>query len=296
VPLSGGGPDFELFVKLELMQKTGSFKARGAINTISRLIESHQSIDSFPGVTAFSAGNHAIATAFAAKTLGVAAKVVMPRSANAFRVERCKAYGADIVFGDSISDLLVIVQRIQDEEGHLLVHPFEGIHTVEGTATVGLELCADITELDAVLVPVGGGGLIAGIAASVKQMQPRCRVIGVEPEGASGMQQSLAAGAPAEFVNVNTIADSLGAPMHSPMTFSLVREHVDEIISVSDNDMRAAMRQLFTDMKLAVEPACAATLAALNTSLAARYVNKRVAIVACGSNIDHATYVRILDA
>lgn len=293
VPLSGGGPDFELYVKLELMQQTGSFKARGAINSIMHLIQAHESAKSFPGVTAFSAGNHAIATAFAAKALGVSAKVVMPRTANSFRVERCKAYGAQIVFGDTIGDLLAIVQRIQEEEGRFLVHPFEGIHTVEGTATVGLELCNDIADLDAVVVPIGGGGLIAGIAAAVRQLQPRCAVIGVEPEGASGMQQSLATGAPADSVNVNTIADSLGAPMHAPLTFSLIRQQVDEVISVSDDDMRVAMRQLFTDMKLAVEPACAATLAALNTVLASQFRGKRVAIIACGSNIDQATYSAI---
>ena len=294
VPRSGGGPDFELYVKLELMQQTGSFKARGAINSIMHLIQAHERAESFPGVTAFSAGNHAIATAFAAKTLGVSAKVVMPRTANSFRVERCKAYGAEIVFGDTISDLLSIVKRIQEEEGRFLVHPFEGIHTIEGTATVGLELCDDIADLDAVLVPVGGGGLIAGIAAAVKQLQPHCAIIGVEPEGASGMQQSLAAGAPANAVIVNTIADSLGAPMHAPLTFNLIRQHVDEVISVSDDDMRAAMRQLFTDMKLAVEPACAATLAALNTALVSRFANKRVAMIACGSNIDQATYSAII--
>jgi threonine dehydratase len=294
VPQNGGGPEFELFVKLELMQYTGSFKARGAINTIMSLIKAYQTADSFPGVTAFSAGNHAIATAYAAKTLGVSAKVVMPRSANAFRVERCKAYGAELVFGDSISDSLGIMQRIQKEEGRFLVHPFEGVHTVEGTATVGLELCEDIPELDVVLVPVGGGGLIAGIAAAVKQMQPRCIVIGVEPEGANGMQQSLAAGFPAASVTVNTIADSLGPPMHAPWTFNLIQQHVDEVISVSDDDMRAAMRQFFSDMKLAVEPACGATLAALNTSLASRFAGKRVAIIGCGSNIDQATYLQIL--
>lgn len=294
IPSNGGGPDFELYVKLELMQHTGSFKARGAINTVMRLMKTHQSEDTFPGVTAFSAGNHAIATAFAAKTLGVSAKVVMPRSANAFRVERCKAYGADIVFGDTINDLLDIVKRIQDEEGRYLVHPFEGIHTVEGTATVGLELCEDIPDLDAVIVPVGGGGLIAGIAMAVKQIQPHCMVIGVEPDGANGMHQSLAAGAPLASVNVSTIADSLGAPMHAPLTFDLIRQCVDQMISVSDDDMRVAMRQLFTDMKLAVEPACAATFAALNTSLASQFTGKRVAVIACGSNIDQATYSRIL--
>ena len=294
VPVSGGGPEFELFVKLELLQLTGSFKARGAVNTLMSLIDTQDPGQPFPGVTAFSAGNHAIATAYAANKLGVSAKVVMPRSANAFRVERCRAYGAELVFGDSISDLLEIVQSIRDEEGRALVHPFEGQQTIEGTATVGLELCEDVNDLDVALIPVGGGGLIAGVAAAIKQMQPTCRVIGVEPEGASGMQQSLAAGIPAEKVEVDTIADSLGAPMHAPLTFKLVQQCVDELVSVSDDDMRQAMKQLFTDLKLAVEPACAATLAYLNQASGNRFAGKRVAMVACGSNIDQATYFNLL--
>ncbi len=165
VPRIGGGPDMQLFVKLELLQRTGSFKARGAINAVSNAMRAADA-QRFAGVTAFSAGNHAIATAFAAKTLGTTAKVVMPRSANAFRRERCETYGAELVFGDTIGDLIRIVEQIQTDEGRHLVHPFEGIHTIEGTATVGLELCDDVPELDAVIVPVGGGGLIAGVASA----------------------------------------------------------------------------------------------------------------------------------
>ena len=286
----------ELFVKLELLQRTGSFKPRGAINNIQQLLGNSNASDltEHPGVTAFSAGNHAIATAYAARSLGVSAKVVMPRSANPFRVERCQQYGAEVVFGETIADLLSIVKALQADEGRHLIHPFESEHTIAGTAGVGLELCNDIESLDAVIVPVGGGGLIAGIAAAVKQLQPNCLVFGVEPTGACGMQQSVAQGAPMEKVVVDTIADSLGAPMHAPLTFANVRDHVDELVQVSDDELRAAMRQMFDDMKLAVEPACAAALAALNRPLAARLVGKRVALIACGSNIDMASYQRLL--
>jgi len=249
----------ELFVKLELLQRTGSFKPRGAINNIQQLLGNSNASDltEHPGVTAFSAGNHAIATAYAARSLGVSAKVVMPRSANPFRVERCQQYGAEVVFGETIADLLSIVKALQADEGRHLVHPYESEHTIAGTAGVGLELCNDIESLDAVIVPVGGGGLIAGIAAAVKQLQPNCLVFGVEPSGACGMQQSIAQGAPMDQVVVNTIADSLGAPMHAPLTFANVRDYVDELVQVSDDELRAAMRQMFDDMKLAVEPACA---------------------------------------
>ena len=280
--------DCELFVKLELMQRTGSFKARGAINTLQKMRRSGAS--ALPGVTAFSAGNHAIATAYAAAMLDTQAKVVMPRSANAFRVERCRAYGAEIVFGETIADLMAIVERLQTQEGLALIHPFEGEGTVQGTATVGLELCEDVGELDAVIVPVGGGGLISGVAAAVKALQPGCRVIGVEPGGASGMSDSLAQGNPLASVSVQTIADSLGAPMHLPRTYELVQRHVDQMVTVSDDALRDGMRQLFADLKLAVEPACAAALAALKGPLAGQLSGQRVALIACGSNIDLQTW------
>ena len=287
-----GGPDMQLFVKLELLQYTGSFKPRGAINALRHAMLS--SDVPFAGATAFSAGNHAIATAYAAKVLGTTAKVVMPRSANAFRRQQCEALGAQLVYGETITDLISIVKTIQAEEGRHLVHPFEGIHTIEGTATVGMELCDDIAQLDAVVVPVGGGGLIAGIAAAVKQMQPDCQVIGVEPSGANGMQQSLSENAPKACVIVNTIADSLGAPMHTPYSFSLVKQFVDQIVTVSDGEMREGMRRMFTDIKLAVEPACAASIAALQGPLAKTLQGKRVALIACGSNIDFSTFSTIL--
>lgn len=277
----------EIFVKLELLQITGSFKPRGAINNILN------AQDVSRGITAFSAGNHAIAAAYAARTQGVPATVVMPKNANPFRVQRCKDEGATIEFGDDIAALLNIVAELQEREGMTLIHPFEGEHTACGTATVGFELAADAKDLDAVVVPIGGGGLIAGVAAAFKQLQPQCRVYGVEPSGAAGMTMSLAQGAPVTSVTVDTIADSLGAPMHTPYAFSVVRQCVDEVLQVADNDMLEAMRLLFADMKLAVEPACAAALAALMVHKH-KFQNKRIGIVACGSNIDIQGYQRLI--
>lgn len=278
----------ELFVKLELLQYAGSFKARGALNTIMSMP------DTANGVTAFSAGNHAIAVAFAAHQANVSAKVVMPKSANPFRVARCQYWGAEVVFGDTIGDLMSIVESLQSDENRALIHPFEGVHTVEGTATVGLELCNDIASLDVVIVPVGGGGLIAGIASAVKQIQPNCRVIGVEPIEAQGMAQSIRQGSPLGKVQLNSIADSLSAPMHLPITFSLAQQHVDEFVQVSDDQLRAAMKLMFTELKLAVEPACAAAMAALCGPLLNSVAGKRVGLIACGSNIDMPTYNKLL--
>lgn len=278
----------EVFIKLELLQRSGSFKARGALNTIMSLP------DTSNGVTAFSAGNHAIGVSFAAFQAGVSAKVVMPKTANPFRVERCKYWGAEVVFGDTIADLMSMVAELQSNEQRVLIHPFDGIHTIEGTATVGLELCKDIDALDAVIVPVGGGGLISGVASAVKQLQPNCRVIGVEPIEAKGMADSVAAGAPLDTVQLNSIADSLSAPMHLPMAFSLVQQNVDELVQVSDDQLRSAMRFMFTEVKLAVEPACAAAFAALRGPLLHSMAGKRVAVIACGSNIDMPTYNKLL--
>lgn len=275
----------ELWVKLELLQRTGSFKARGALNSLLQLL------DVGKGVVAFSAGNHAIAVAWASRELGFDATVVMPRSANPARVAKVEQLGARIVYGDTVADLLAIVERLQLEQGRSLIHPFDGVPIVEGTATVGLELSEDVSGLDAVYVPVGGGGLIAGVASAVKQLSPNCRVVGVEPEGADGMRQSLAAGAPIDKVEVSTIADSLGAPMHRAYTYSLIEQYVDDIVTVSDNEMRRAMSSLFNDMKLAVEPACASTLAALTAAgQAGNHATDRVLMVACGSNLDEQTW------
>ena len=279
----------DVYLKMELLQKTGSFKPRGAINVVMHLSDEEKR----RGITAFSAGNHAIATAFAASRLGTSAKVVMPKTANPFRVERCKKLGADVIFGEDIAELRSIVAELQRSEGRTMVHPFEGQHTFAGTATVGLELSQHVPDLDAVIVPVGGGGLISGIATAIKLTQPRCKVYGIEPEGASGMTDSLAQQSPVDPVNVNTIADSLGAPMHMPQSFAIVQKFVDEVITVTEEQLATVMRLMFTDLKLAVEPACAAAMAGLLYPLNERLANQRVALILCGSNIDQATFQRL---
>jgi len=284
-----GHADKSLHIKLELLQTGGSFKLRGALNAVSQLP------DSTPGIVAFSAGNHAIAAALAGKAAGFPVTVVMPKSANPYRVERCREEGADIVFGNNVSELMSIVERLQNERGLAMVHPFESWHTVEGTGTVGLELMQDIPNLEVVLVPVGGGGLIAGVAAAVKALNPNCQVIGIEPSGARGMAASLTAGKPLPTVPVNTIADSLGAPLHLPITFGLVQTHVDRMVQVEEQALREAMKWFFTSLKLAVEPACAATIAALMGPLQ-NIDAKRIGIIACGTNIDTRTYQSLLES
>ena len=283
------GSDTQVFLKLELFQYTGTFKARGALlNAMALSAAAKQR-----GVTAVSAGNHAIAVAFAARVVGTTAKVVMPKTANPARVALCRSYGAEVVLTEDVFAAFAEVKRIEADEGRTFIHPFEGELTVLGTTTVGYELCNQIENLDAVVVPVGGGGLIAGIACAVKQMQPRCKVYGVEPEGADSMSRSFASGTPQGLERVDTIADSLAAPYALPYSFGVARQFVDEMVTIPDAAMQRAMALLFSDMKLAVEPAGAAATAALRGPLRERLDGKRVALVVCGTNIDLATFARL---
>ncbi len=290
------GESGRLFLKLELFQVTGTFKPRGALSNMLALGPE----DLERGVTAVSAGNHAIAVSYAAKVLGTNAKVVMPRDANRLRIEKCKKYGAEIVFVDDVHSAFETVGRIERAERRSFIHPYEGLRTVLGTATVGLELMSQVaaleSSLDAVIVPIGGGGLCAGIATAVKLMQPECTVYGVEPEGADSMHRSFASGRPEALDKLDTIADSLAAPHVEPYSFSLCRRFVDELVLIDDAGMKRAMGLLFEEMKLATEPAGAAATAALIGPLRERLAGKRVGVVVCGSNIDLATFTELIQS
>ena len=280
------GRQSAVFLKLEVFQRTGTFKARGALLNALALDAGARK----RGVTAVSAGNHAIAVAFAAQRMGTSAKVVMMRGANPFRVSQVRAYGAELVQVPDVHTAFETVAAIERDEGRAFIHPFEGRTTVLGSATLGLELARQAPELDAVIVPIGGGGLCAGVATAIKAAQPACRVYGVEPEGADTMHRSFAAGSPQAIEAVTTIADSLGAPHAAPYSFALCRQHVDELVMIDDDAMRRAMGVLFQEMKLAVEPAGAAATAALLGPLAEPLKGKRVAAIVCGANIDARTF------
>lgn len=284
------GEQTQVFLKLELFQLTGTFKARAALlNALALSPEQRRR-----GITAISAGNHAVAAAFAAAAVGTTAKVVMIASANPLRVELCKSYGAEIVFAADAHSGFELVNRIEQDEGRTLIHPFEGRTTALGTATVGLEFVEQVPGLDAVIVPIGGGGLCAGIASAVKLLAPACQVFGVEPEGADSMHRSFAAGAPRSIERVATIADSLGAPYALPMSFELCRRNVDQLVLVSDDELRSAMRFLLRNAKLGVEPAGAAATAALLGPLRESLRGRRVGLIVCGSNIDSAGFARLI--
>jgi threonine dehydratase len=271
---------------MEFLQQTGTFKPRGALATMLSLDAEQLAA----GVTAVSAGNHAIATAFAARAVGTTAKVVMIMNASPVRIEACRQYGAEVVLADDVHAAFELVEEIRENEGRYFVHPFEGSNVALGTGTVGLEICEQVGDFDAIVIPVGGGGLCAGISSVVKQIYSQCMVIGVEPEGADSMRRSFASGRPESLEKVTTIADSLGAPFAMPYSFELCKLYVDELVMVSDDDIREAMGTLFRDLKIAVEPACAASTAALFGPLKGRFAGKKVVLVLCGSNIDWETY------
>jgi len=282
----GGGT--EVRAKLEFLQRTGTFKARGALATLHGLSDAEKAA----GVTAVSAGNHAIATAYAARALGTTAKVVMIGTANPLRIASCRAMGAEVVLVDDVHEAFDVAERIQAEEGRYFVHPFEGPKIALGTGTVGVEICEQVPDFDSLIVPIGGGGLIAGIANAVKQLRPDCEIIGVEPFGADSMYRSRQTGAAQSLETVSTIADSLGAPFAMPYSFALTEANVDRLVRVDDDELRRTMGFLFRTMKLAVEPACAASTAALLGPLRDDLRGNRVVVVMCGSNIDWDTFER----
>lgn len=295
-PLAGPAVDAALpagtrvTLKLELFQHTGSFKARGAlVNTLS-LTEAERA----RGICAISAGNHAIAAAFAARAVGASAKIVMKEGANAFRVAETRRYGGEIVFEPEFQAAFRRVEEIREKEGRTLVHPFEGLRTAMGTGTLGLEFIEQAPDLEAVIVPIGGGGLAAGLATAIRQAKPACKIYGVEPFGADSMFRSFEAGSPQSLAKIDTIADSLGAPYALPISYALCRASIDEIVRVEDREMVAAMRFLLENARLAVEPAGAASTAALLGPLRERLAGRRVGLIVCGSNIAAEAYAHLI--
>lgn len=279
-----------LALKLECFQHTGTFKARGALS-VARSLDPDQRAR---GITAASAGNHAIAAAWAARQVGASAKVVIQSNANPFRVALARAEGAEVIMKAPGAETFAEAERLVKEEGRHFIHPFEGPQTSLGTAGVGLELMEQAGDLDAVIVSIGGGGLISGVAAAVKQINPRCAVYGVEPSGAPGMSNSLAAKEALKLDKVSTVADSLGAPMALPFSMALCAQYLDDIVLIDDDAICAGMVAFQEDAKLAVEPAAGAALAAAFGPLRARLAGKRTGIIVCGANIDVQTYSELL--
>ena len=278
-------------LKAESLQRTGSFKFRGAYNKIASIPPA----DRERGVLAFSSGNHAQAVALAATLLDTRATIVMPADAPAMKLQRTREYGAEVVIYDRYAeDREEIGLRIASERGLELVRPFDDRLVIAGQGTAALELVAQAGELDLLLAPVSGGGLIAGCAVAIKACCPSARVIGVEPEAADDFRRSLAADRPITIDVPRTIADALQVTAPGELTFAINRALLDAIATVSDAELIAAMRFAFEHLKLVLEPGGAAGLAALLAHKVALDSGARVGVVLSGGNVDWARFCELL--
>ncbi len=289
-----GGP---VFLKCENLQRTGSFKVRGALNAMAVLDEDERG----RGVITVSAGNHAQAVAWAARREGVRAVVVMPAGAARSKAAAAGAYGAEVVVHGSAAAAFGEARRRAEHEGLVFLHPFDSARVVEGHGAVGLEIDEDLDEPAAVVVPVGGGGQIAGVAGALAAAgrlrangRPGHRVFGVEPEGAPAMRRSLDAGRPMHLESTNTVADGLAAPMAGRLNYRYVAEFVDDVVLVSDKEMFSALRLLLTRAKMVAEPSGAAAVAALMFGRIPLAPGETAVAVLSGGNADPDVLVRAL--
>ncbi len=265
--------------KFELLQHTGSFKVRGAFHRMQQLTETERSA----GVVAVSGGNHGLAVAYAARVLGIEASVIMPATAAPASVEQVRADGAHLVILDTIAD--VFARAVAEvEAGKVLVHPFDDPAVVAGQGTLGLELYEDASEVTDVVASIGGGGMITGVAAALKALNPVIRVWGVETEGADVMTRSLRAGEPVTLDAITSIATTLGAPTVAPLTLAGVRELVEEVMVVPDADAVRGIEMLAATAKVVTEPATGCTWAVALRLRDRLPADARVALILCGGN------------
>ncbi|WP_367123129.1 threo-3-hydroxy-L-aspartate ammonia-lyase [Streptomyces phytohabitans] len=280
----------EVFVKCENFQRVGAFKFRGAYNAVSRLPADRLA----RGVAAYSSGNHAQATALAARELGTTAVILMPEDAPRAKREATAAYGAEVVTYDRYGqDRAALASALAAERGLTLIPPYDHPDVIAGQGTAALELCEETGELDALIVPVGGGGLIAGSAVATKALHPGVRVVGVEPEAGDDTRRSLARGERVAVPVPRTIADGQAVAIPGELTFPLNQRLVDAVELVDDDEIVAAMRFAFERLKIVLEPSGATGLAAL---LAGRLGSPtgRIGVIASGGNVDGARFAELL--
>jgi threonine dehydratase len=278
-----------LSLKAEVLQRTGSFKIRGVVNKLAGLSPLERS----RGVIGMSAGNHAQALAFGARLAGISSTVVMPLNAAASKVAATKAYGAEVVqFGATSVEMIAEYERLVAANGQVAVHPFDDPLVVAGQGTLGLEMLEDEADIDLVVVGIGGGGLMAGVATAIKEIAPHVHVVGVEPEGAPGMTRALAAGHVVRLTTVQTIADGLAPPFVGEIPLGVARRYLDDVVIVNDTEIREAMALIMERAKLWVEPSGAAAFAAILAGRCGAEPGARVVAVLSGGNIDR---VRLKD-
>ena len=270
----------EVYIKPENLQKTGSFKIRGAYNKITNLSDEEKK----KGVIASSAGNHAQGVAYGAKESGIKAVIVMPKSTPLIKVESTKQYGAEVVLhGDVYDDAFKKAKELEEKEGYIFVHPFDDEDVIYGQGTIALEILEELPETDIILVPIGGGGLISGIACAAKILKPEIKIIGVEPDGAASAYEAIKEDKVVELKEANTIADGTAVKKIGNTTFEYIKKYVDEIITVSDYELMESFLLLVEKHKIIAENSGILSLAALKKL---KEKNKKVVSVVSGGNID----------
>lgn len=266
-------------LKLELFQKTGSFKVRGVLNKLNALTEEEKA----SGVISLSAGNHAQSLAYAATQQGIESLIVMPSGASRTKIAATEGYGGSVHLAEG--DLGEETDRVQRERGLTMVHSFDDLRIIAGAGTVGVEILEDEPDVDVVVAGIGGGGLISGVGAAMKLLKPSVRVVGVEPEGADAISRSLASGKPEKLDKRETVADGLAAPFAGDYTLAHVQKFVDEVVRISDKEILEAMVILIERCKLVVEPAAAAGLAAVLSGKVSVPKGSTVAFIISGGNV-----------
>ena len=282
--------DATVRIKCESLQRAGSFKIRGAYNFLSQLSDDEVA----NGICTYSSGNHGQAVALAGKLRGVRVVVVMPTTAPKIKRDGAERLGAELVFGGTMSvERQERAEALATEEGLVIVPPYDHRHIIAGQGTVGREIAQEWPDVDMVLVPIGGGGLASGVAASVKRMLPTAKVVGVEPEGAASMRLALDRGSPKMLVSIETIADGLAPVIAGQLTFEHARDLMDDVVTVNDKAIRMATLHLIEHEKLIVEYSGAATTAAL-LSEKVNVQGRRVAAVVSGGNLDAAILAKLV--
>ncbi len=278
-----------VYIKPENLQKTGAFKIRGAYNKIALLPEEVKE----RGLIASSAGNHAQGVAYAARELSAKATIVMPRTTPLIKIDATKELGATVILeGDLYDEAHNHAIGLARTKGFEFIHPFDDPDVIAGQGTIGIEIIKELPEVDVILVPVGGGGLISGIAVAAKSLNPRIKIIGVEPEGAATLYQSLKEGKATSLDHVTTIADGVAVKKAGQLTFEIIKEYVDEIVTVSDFDIMEALLMLLERQKLIAENAGVLSLAALKHI---KERNKNIVSLVSGGNIDVLTISGLID-
>jgi len=273
----------QIYYKLEHLQRTGSFKERGARNALLLLDEGQRGL----GVIAASAGNHALALAYHGGLLGVPVTVVMPRFAPLIKVASCRRLGARVILhGENFDDARTYTEELSRKENLTYIQGFDDAAIIAGQGTVGLEILEQISELDAIVLPIGGGGLVAGVALAVKSLEPEVRIIGVEAENAAGLSAALRAGKPTQVEVKPTLADGLAVGKVGDLSFDIVRRYIDDVVTVTEHDLALAVYRLVELEKSVVEGAGAAGLAAFLSGRLTGLAGRRVVLVLSGGNID----------